>query len=39
MQDFAHRVGDVLSTIADVVQPRSFEELEKYGLDDLADPR
>jgi internalin A len=35
MQDFAHRVSDVLATVADVLQPRSFEDLEKHWLDDL----
>jgi internalin A len=35
MQDFAHRVSDILATVADVLQPRSFEDLEKHWLDDL----
>jgi internalin A len=35
MQDFAHRVSDILATVADVLQPRNFEELEKHWLDDL----
>jgi internalin A len=33
LKKFAHQVGDILATIADIVQPRSFEEFEKYGLD------
>jgi hypothetical protein len=37
MQDFAHRVSDILATVADVLQPHSFEELEKHWLDDLMD--
>jgi internalin A len=36
MQDFAHRVSDILATVADVLQPRNFEELEKHWLDDLS---
>jgi internalin A len=32
LKKFAHQVGDILATIADIVQPRSFEEFEKYGL-------
>jgi internalin A len=35
MLDFAHHVGDILHTMADIVQPRSFEELVQYGLSDL----
>lgn len=35
MQEFAHRVGDILALVMDIVQPRTFEELEKYGFDDL----
>ncbi len=34
MQQFAHNVSDILALFADIVQPRSFEELEKYGFDD-----
>jgi internalin A len=37
MQDFAHRVSDILATVADVLQPRDFEQLEKHWLDDLMD--
>ncbi len=37
MQDFAHRVSDILATVADILQPHSFEELEKHWLDDLMD--
>jgi internalin A len=37
MQDFTHRVSDILATVADVLQPRSFEHLEKHWLDDLMD--
>jgi internalin A len=35
MQNFAHRVSDILATVADVLQPRRFEDLEKHWLDDL----
>jgi internalin A len=34
MQDFAHRVGDILATLADTVQPRDFEQLAGYAFDD-----
>jgi internalin A len=37
MQDFAHCVSDILATVADVLQPRAFEQLEKHWLDDLAE--
>ena len=33
MQDFSHRVGDILATIADTLQPRDFATLEKYGFE------
>jgi internalin A len=32
MSDFAHRVGDVLDTIADHIQPRNFDEFVRTGL-------
>ena len=32
MGEFYHHVGDILATLADIVQPRSFEELRKYGF-------
>jgi len=38
MHDFAKHVGDILETLADIVQPRTFEELKEYGLDDI-DPK
>ena len=31
MGEFYRHVGDILATLADIVQPRSFEELRKYG--------
>ena len=34
MQDFAHRVGDVLALIADTLQPTDFDQLVKYGFGD-----
>ena len=37
MQDFAHRVGDILATLADTVQPRDFEQLASYAFDDDLD--
>jgi hypothetical protein len=35
MQDFAHRVSDILATVADVLQPRNFDALEHHWLDSL----
>jgi internalin A len=32
MGEFYRHVCDILATLADVVQPRSFEELRKYGF-------
>ncbi|MGB5084738.1 MAG: leucine-rich repeat domain-containing protein [Methylocystis silviterrae] len=34
MKDFVNHVEEVLSYFADIVQPRKFEDLEKYGFDD-----
>jgi magnesium transporter len=34
MQRFYTQVADILGTLADIVQPRTFEELERYGLAD-----
>jgi internalin A len=33
MGEFYRHVGDILATFADIVQPRTVEELERYGLD------
>ena len=38
LKKFVHRVGDILEAIADIVQPRNFEEFEKYGLDPPDNP-
>nr|WP_294549431.1 COR domain-containing protein [uncultured Rhodopila sp.] len=35
MQRFYSQVSDILGTLADIVQPRTFEELERYGFDDV----
>jgi hypothetical protein len=35
MGDFYRHMPDVLATMFDTVQPRSFEELVQYGFDDL----
>jgi internalin A len=32
MQDFASKVGDILALFANIVQPRSFEDLKAYGF-------
>lgn len=34
MQRFYTQVADILGTLADIVQPRSFEELERWGFED-----
>jgi internalin A len=34
MQRFYTQVADILGVLADIVQPRTFEELEQYGFDD-----
>jgi internalin A len=40
MQDFAHRVGDMLALIADTLLPKDFDELIKHGFDEaLPTPR
>jgi internalin A len=36
MQGFYTQVADILATLADIVQPRSFEELQRYGFDEPA---
>jgi internalin A len=33
MGEFYRHVGDILATLADTVQPRSFEDLVRYGFD------
>jgi hypothetical protein len=35
MQTFYTQVATILGTLADVVQPRTFEELKSYGFVDL----
>lgn len=35
MGDFYRHVSDILATMADIVQPRTFEELKTYGFNDL----
>jgi internalin A len=32
MREFSFHIGDILATVADVLQPRSFDELVKYGF-------
>jgi tetratricopeptide (TPR) repeat protein len=34
MRNFYNQVSDILGTIADIVQPRTFEELDRYGFND-----
>jgi internalin A len=38
MQTFSTQVADILGTVADIVQPRTFEELKRYGFADLPIP-
>jgi internalin A len=33
IQFFVLQVPDILATVADIVQPRTFEELASYGLE------
>ena len=35
MRTFNNQVSDILTTIADTVQPHTFEQLEQYGFNDL----
>ena len=39
MGEFYRHVDDILATLADIVQPRSFEALTQYGFDDDPDNR
>ena len=34
MRDFAHHVADILALLADIVQPRNFDEFLEYGFGD-----
>ena len=34
MGEFYRHVGDILAVVADIVRPRTFEELAHYGFDD-----
>jgi GNAT superfamily N-acetyltransferase len=38
MQRFYTQVTDILATLTGIVQPRSFEELERYGFDEKPEP-
>jgi internalin A len=31
-KDISHHIGDLLATVTDILQPRSFEEFEQYGF-------
>jgi hypothetical protein len=33
MREFSRNVGDILATVADIRQPRSFDDLMTYGFD------
>jgi internalin A len=35
MRNFYNQIADILGTFADIVQPRTFDELELYGFDDF----
>jgi internalin A len=32
MKDFSRHIGDILTTVTDILQPRTFEDFEKYGF-------
>jgi hypothetical protein len=32
MQDFAHKIGDILYVVADTLQPKEFDELVQIGF-------
>ncbi len=34
MKKFANEIGDILATVADILQPRDFDEFVKYGFSD-----
>jgi TIR domain/Uncharacterized alpha/beta hydrolase domain (DUF2235) len=34
MKEFAQQIGNILATVTDILQPRTFEELERYGFAD-----
>lgn len=34
MDTFHRQIGDILAAIATTIQPRTFEDLERYGLTD-----
>jgi internalin A len=34
MKKFANEIGDILATVADILQPRDFDEFAKYGFSD-----
>ncbi len=34
LQDFANNVGEILALFANIVQPRSFDDLKTYGFTD-----
>ena len=33
MKDFANKIGDILATVTDVLQPKTYDEFIEYGLD------
>ena len=35
MQEFYTNVAEILGTLSDIVQPRTLEELERYGFEDV----
>jgi hypothetical protein len=38
MQTFYTQVSDILGTLADIVRPRTVEQLELYGFQDAPSP-
>jgi hypothetical protein len=39
MGDFRRSVAEILETVVDRMQPRNFDDLAKFGLDDLVPDR
>jgi internalin A len=35
MKRFSNHIGEILATVTDILQPRDFADLEKYGFADL----
>jgi hypothetical protein len=38
MKAFSHYIGEILTTMTDILQPQNFEQLEQYGFSDGSSP-